>query len=130
MSSSFKSSVVHVEGARELRRTLKRAGGDMEDLKAANRAAARSIEPIAAGLAPKVTGALVGTLRVGATQKAGMLRVGKKLVPYAGPIHWGWPARGIKPHPFMSEAATDNEQIWMEAYMRDIDKALKKVKGK
>ncbi|HAT1503351.1 HK97 gp10 family phage protein [Corynebacterium striatum] len=129
-NSGFAPATVKVEGLKELRRTLKQAGGDLNDLKLANRHAAESIEPIAAGLAPKVTGRLVGTLRVGATQKAGLLRSGRKLVPYAGPIHWGWPARGIRPHPYMTEAATNNEHIWMQVYINEVDRAIKKVKGK
>lgn len=129
-NSGFASAAVEVEGLKELRRTLKKAGGDVNDLKLANRHAAESIKPIAAGLAPKVSGRLVGTLRVGATQKAGLLRSGRKLVPYAGPIHWGWPARGIRPHPYMTAAATNNEHIWMKAYLDEVDRAIKKVKGK
>ncbi|QMV84730.1 HK97 gp10 family phage protein [Corynebacterium hindlerae] len=130
MANGFVSASTHVKGARELRRTLKQAGGDLSQLREANREAARSILPIAAGLAPVKTGALKASLRVGATQRAGIVRAGKKAVPYAGPIHWGWQARGIKANPFMTEAATNNEHIWIEAYMDAVEKAIRQVKGK
>lgn len=128
--NGFASAHVQVDGARKLRRELKKAGGDLGQLRDANRQAARSILPIAAGLAPVTTGRLKASLRVAATNKAGMLRAGRKAVPYAGPIHWGWPLRGIHPRPFMTQAATNNESIWMDAYLGAVDKALKEIKGK
>lgn len=130
MGNPFFSSAVHVEGAKELRRTLKLAGGDLSDLRAANRNAAQSIVPIAAGLAPVRSGVLKASVRAGATNRAGIVRAGFKRVPYAGPIHWGWPARGIRPRPFLSEAATGNEHLWLDAYMDEVEKAIAKIKGK
>ena len=127
--NAFTSAHVKVAGARQLRRELKKAGGDLSQLREANRQAARSILPIAAGLAPVTTGRLKASLRVAATNRAGMVRAGRKAVPYAGPIHWGWPLRGIRPNPFMTQAATNNEHIWMDAYMDAVDKALKDIKG-
>lgn len=130
MANPFYSSTVHVEGAKQLRRTLKQAGGDLSDLRMANRHAAETIVPIAAGLAPVLTGRLKASVRAGATNRAGIVRAGFKKVPYAGPIHWGWPARGTHPHPFLSLAATGSEALWMEAYMDEVDSAIRKIKGK
>lgn len=131
---------VQIEGARQLRATLKRAGGDLQDLRAANRRAATTVVPAAAALAPKRSGALAASVRAGATTRAGVVRAGKKRVPYAGPVHWGWPsrpdpARGIrggpiKPHPFLMQAAQDTEPQWVPIYEAEIISAIRKVKGK
>lgn len=131
---------VRVEGADTLRRTLKQSGLDLKQLKDANRAAAGSILPIAIGLAPvgkpppphwnvPAPGRLKASLRVGATQRAGMIRAGKKSVPYAPVIHWGWPARNIAPHPWIMRAAQDNEAVWTAVYMQHVDKILDQIKG-
>lgn len=131
---------VEIEGARMLRSTLRRAGGDLQDLRAANRAAVEIVRPVAALLAPKRTGKLTASIRTGATVKAGILRAGRKAIPYGGAVHWGWPsrpdpARGvrggpIKPYPFLSRAAQMTESTWVPVYMAEIQSALRKVKGK
>lgn len=122
--------MVEVDGARELRRTLRAAGDDLEDLKAANLAAANIAAGAARGRAPRKTGALAGDIRASGTKTAGIIRAGRKRIPYAGPIHWGWPARGIEARPYMTEGAQSTESIWVPMYERLIDDALDKVKGK
>lgn len=121
---------IKVEGQRELRKSLRQAGDDLEDLKAAHKAAAE----IAAGgsrpLTPARSGTLQGTVRAGGTKTSAVLRAGKKAVPYAGPIHWGWPNRGIEPQSFLADGAKNTESQWVELFHQALDKALKKVKGK
>lgn len=119
-----------VEGLKNLRRTIRQAGGDTKDLRNANLAAAQTIVPIAAGLAPKVTGRLAASIRAGATQKAGMVRAGRKLIPYANPVHWGWPKRNIEPNPWIASAAAANEELWLKVYEQHIDRILGKIEGK
>jgi hypothetical protein len=131
---------VRIDGARRLRATLKRAGSDLSDLKAANRHAASTVAPVAAAMAPKRTGRLAPSVRVGATAKAGIIRAGRKRVPYAGPIHWGWltrpnPAQGwaggpIRGNPFMTRAAQVTEPTWVPIYEKELLEAIRKVKGK
>lgn len=123
-----------------LRATLRRAGGDLQDLRAANRRAVETVRPVAAALAPRRTGRLAATIRVGATVRAGILRAGRKTVPYAGAVHWGWatrpnPAKGvrggpIRPHPFMTRAAQATEPVWVPIYQAEIVSALRAVKGR
>lgn len=125
-----KRPLVEIDGARELRRTLRAAGDDMEDLKAANLAAANIAASAARGRAPRLTGALAGDIRASGTKTAGIVRAGRKRIPYAGPTHWGWPARGMKARPYITEGAQQTEPVWVPLYQREIDKALNKVKGK
>lgn len=122
--------VLQVDGARELRRQLKAAGDDLSDLKAANKEAAQIVELSSVALAPVTTGALMSSIRSSGTKTAGIVRAGRASLPYAGPIHWGWPKRNIKAQPFMLDAAHQSEPRWVEAYSELVDKALTKVRGK
>jgi len=122
--------VVQIDGAREIRRQLKAAGDDLNDLKALHKKAAA----IAAGGADKrvphgPTGRLAGTVRASGTKTAGIIRAGRKSVPYAGPIHWGWAARGIKAQPFLSQGAQATEPQWIPIYEHGLDDILATIKG-
>ena len=121
---------IRIEGQRELRKSLRQAGDDLEDLKAAHKAAAEVAAGGAKPLVPVRTGRLADTIRPGGTKTQAVIRAGKKAVPYAGPIHWGWAARGIEPSPFLADGAKNTEPQWVELFYEALDKALKKVKGK
>lgn len=54
---------------------------------------------------------------------------GGAAVPYAGPIHWGWPSHNIEPQPFIAAAAQDTEPQWLGLYERDVQRTLDRVKG-
>lgn len=121
---------IKVEGQRELRKSLRQAGDDLEDLKAAHKAAAEIAAGGARPLTPVRSGTLQGTVRAGGTKTSAVLRAGRKAVPYAGPVHWGWPNRGIEPQPSLADGAKNTEPQWVELFYQELDKALKKVKGK
>lgn len=120
---------VRLEGAARLRRTLRKAGRDLGDLKAAHGKAAQIAQQASAPLVPVRTGNLKATLRSSGTSREGIIRAGRASVPYAGPIHWGWPARGIAPQPFISEGARASEPVWFRVFEADLDKILDQVKG-
>ncbi|MDK4252603.1 hypothetical protein NLL32_00740 [Corynebacterium propinquum] len=131
-------ATVYVDGARELRRSLKKAGLDVrDDLKDAHRAAAnhvlvrsRQIVPVAPlSMTSAVPGLLRDSLRPGATQTAAIVRAGKKRVPYAGPIHWGWKARKIKPSLYLTRAAKDTEPTWVQEYLAKFESIIDKIEG-
>lgn len=120
---------VRVVGAAQLRRTLRAAGRELDDLKDANAAAAAYVAAVARTTAPRRSGRLASSLR--GNRAAGRARVsaGGASLPYAGPIHWGWPARGIEPQPWVSEAAEQTQPVWLGMYRNDVQQALDKVKG-
>lgn len=122
--------LVEVEGARQLRKTLRAAGDDLTDLKDANQRAADIAATAAKAGAPRRSGALAGDIRASGTKTAGIIRAGRKKIPYAGAVHWGWPSRGIAAQPYMTEGAQRTESIWVPLYQQLMDDALKKVKGK
>lgn len=121
--------LIRVEGGAALRRTLKAAGRDLDDLKDANARAASVVAQWAAVTAPRRTGALGASVR--GSRQAGRARIvaGNAGVPYAGVIHWGWPSRHITAQPFISAAAQSTEPSWTSAYLADIEKVIATVKG-
>lgn len=120
---------VEVRGAKELRRRLKAAGDDLGDLKATHKKIAQIVEFEALQLAPVVTGGLVRSIRSSGTQTAAITRAGRANVPYAGPIHWGWPQRNITAQPFLIDAQSEKYEDWFTEYTELVDKALNKISG-
>src|SRR5215207_1415950 len=95
---------VRLEGIDDLRRALKRAGASLADLKDANERAGRLVATEASDLAPRRTGRLVQSIRPARQVAKAVVRAGGVGVPYAGPIHFGWPAHNIEPQPFLYDA--------------------------
>lgn len=121
---------IRLLGGRKLRSSLKRAGLDVDDLKAAHAAAAKYVEEVAVTRAPVVTGTLLATLRSSGSKTKATVRAGNAKVPYAGPIHWGWPDRNISPNTFITDAAQSSEGQWSQIYMDALDKIISQIEGK
>ena len=121
--------IVTLQGGRRLRQELKAGGVDLANLKNVHMEAARTVTGVAKPATPKRTGRLAGSVRPGATQTAGIIRAGKQSVPYAQPIHWGWPARNIPAQPWLVDAAHDTEPQWVEHYWRELDRVLSNLAG-
>jgi hypothetical protein len=51
-------------------------------------------------------------------------------VPYAGPIHWGWPSRGIAAQPFVSDAAVRTETVWLPIYAAELQRLADRAGGR
>lgn len=88
----------------ELNKKLRKFMDSTEDLKEINAAAVKPIEIDAERRVPKKTGRLKATIRSSGQAKDGVVRAGKKSVPYGPPIHWGWKKRKIKASLFMTKA--------------------------
>ena len=80
-------------------------------------------------MAPQRTGRLAGNIRPAKQAQRARIMAGSSGVPYAGPIHWGWPARNIAENPFISRAAQATEPEWTQAYLEDVQAALDRVRG-
>jgi len=102
-------------GYRQLKKELRQLGAEaVASLKQTNKEAADLVADTARPDIPVRSGRLKGTLRTTGTMRGGVVRMGRKAVPYAGPIHFGWPnrpnaAKGwrggpIRPNPFLYEA--------------------------
>lgn len=97
---------LEIDGLREALRDIRRLGDDArDDMKDTHRKAGEIVATVARGIAPVRTGRLASTIVSAPTQRQGRVRVGRgQSIPYAGPIHFGWPARRIKPQPFIYDA--------------------------
>lgn len=91
------------------------------------RDAAKLVVPIAQSLVPRQSGALGSTIRVGATARSAVVKVGTPAVPYAGPIHWGWPRRNIEPQPFLVDALALAQPEIVEQYARDLESFIERT---
>lgn len=120
---------VRVDGARELRSALRKLKGDANDLKEANAAAAAIVANAAAARAPHRSGRLAATVRGNKAVGRAQVRGGGASVPYAGPVHWGWPAHGIEGNPFIPDAAQDTEATWLPMYEAALARAVDDVGG-
>lgn len=118
-----------VEGLNDLARTMRRAGEDLTELKDAHAKAGGIVASYAESIAPRRSGKLAGSVRAARQVRRARIQAGRASVPYAGPIHWGWPARHIGAQPFMSDAAQATEPTWRPAYEAAVAKALEQVKG-
>ncbi|MGR4776662.1 hypothetical protein [Bifidobacterium adolescentis] len=124
------AKAAYVVGQKRFVQTMRKAGADMKELKDVNRQAADIALPAVRQLAPRgESGRLAGSIRVGATQKAGVIRAGRKSAPYVGVINYGWPKRGIKPRLFVNQGVAGTEGAWRRVYKQFIDKTMSKVKG-
>lgn len=97
---------VRVENLRVVQAQLRKLDADLpKELRALNKSAAEIVADQARPHVPVQSGKLVGTLKARGEQRGASVKLGTgKRVPYAPPIHWGWPKRGIEPNPAISEA--------------------------
>lgn len=118
---------IEVHGARELRRALRTLPKEYRrELATIHKKAVKPVVDTAKVLAPRRSGRLAGSIRALGSQTMGQVAVGKKAVPYAGVIHYGWPERNIAAQPFLEEALERRQdrvlKIWLVNQNRLIDK--------
>jgi hypothetical protein len=112
---------VQVTGAKELRAALRRAGADVKDMTRINKSVAEIVAADARQKAPARSGRLRKSIRAGGRQSAGYVSAGRsRTVPYAGPIHYGWPARNIESQPFLLDAMGAKEGEVIRQYQDHI----------
>jgi len=125
------SGAVQIEGLSAVQRDLRNLGKDLKLVKGeflgTNKKVAEIVIGDAQRFVPVLSGALARSIVNASTAKAAKIRVGSRgggkryyggratgrrterteggdIVEYAGPIHFGWPRRFIKPQPFIYEA--------------------------
>lgn len=135
---------VSVGNGAETRRALVDVGGDVADLKAAHKTAAKVVENKAKQIAPvsKVkktglnrspNGSLRKSIRSSVTKGGAEIRSGwqtaskrHSVVQYAGVIEYGWPQRNIKPNRFMRRATLANLGPIRRIYQDAVIEAFRK----
>ena len=119
---------IQIEGLQKTVREMQRLGIEVEDLKATFTKVGAAGVMRAQGLAPKRSGKLAGSIRQSRRKNSVILKAGNNRksasgVPYAGPIHWGWPKRNIEANPWMWNMADGLEpqfMRWLEAELNSL----------
>jgi hypothetical protein len=121
---------IRVEGAAELDASARAASADLADMSRAQGQAGDYVAQVARGMAPVRSGALVGTIRAERATTEVRVTAGGPGVPYAGPIHWGWPARNISAQPFLVNALDQAETSVVGIYADEVERTVAKIHGK
>ena len=121
------SDSVKIEGLSKLHRDLRKLSTDALDLNKeefleTNKRVAEIIIGESKKYVPVLTGALAQSVRNASTKKSAKVRAGNVGVPYAGPIHFGWPSRGIRPNPFFYDAIDNRRDEVRDRYVDLVDK--------
>ena len=100
---------IKITGLSEVQRNLRKLSTDALDLNKTefletNKQVAEIVINETKKYVPILSGSLAAAIRNASTKKSAKVRAGNVAVPYAGPIHFGWPARSIKPNTFLYEA--------------------------
>lgn len=117
------AGAVKIEGLSAVQRDLRGLRDDIDLVKteflATNRKVAEIVIEGSKKFVTVLSGALAASMRNASTKKAAKVRAGDKNdVPYAGPIHFGWPARRIKPQPFVYDAVDRRRSEIASTYER------------
>lgn len=108
-------------GVDELRRAADRAGAAAADTAQADADAAAAVGPRARSTSPRATGRTAASLSWGATGDGFTVDVG---VDWSVPLHWGAPANGQRPRPWVAEAFRAAEPDILDVYETHLDRAV------
>ena len=129
---SSRRPVVKVEGLNTLKRTMRQAGVELQDLKTAHAAVAATVVR-AAHFTPKnparSTGRMAASVRGSGQAGAAVVRAGFAALPYVNPVHWGWPARNIAAQPFVYDAIVASQDQWTGQYLSALQDLIDKIEG-
>lgn len=108
---------VQVEGAREVRSTLRKLGKGTRDMTQVHRQVAAMVLGPAAGRTRRKSGDLAGSYKVKATAAKAAISSG---LVYASVQEFGWPRRGITPSLALSGTVESMRGAIGEAYSRHV----------
>ncbi len=121
---------VRIEGLASVQRQLRKLSDDVDyqanEFLSTNKAIASAVAGDAKAFVPVLSGALAASLREGATKKSARVKAGGGGIAYAGPIHFGWPARRIAPQPFFYDAIDRRRDEITKRYEDLVDTLIKK----
>ena len=117
---------LEISGVQETTRALKGLGVEAADLKAAHQRVAELVTPLAAARSRHRTGELADSWTPSAT--AGQARIRSGLA-YAGPMEYGWPARGIPARLAVIESARGAESEILDVYGDELGKIIARLEA-
>ena len=122
-----------VDGLKALQKEIRKTEdvGMKKQLRLANKEAAQVVADQAKVEVPRRSGRLARSIGVQASQTSAFVKAGTAArVPYAGPIHFGWPKRNIRPQPFLYEAMDKRIGEVRKAYEKNLEKLGKGLSSK
>jgi len=130
MSQGFK-----IEGNRELRAKMRKAGEDVTQFKDLHQEIADDVAGVAKTKVPVRTGKLKRSIKPKAYNTLARIEAGNRAknfrtgVQYAGPIHFGWAARHvfIRPNPFMYDALDARRDEVQAAYQAEVKALVNRI---
>lgn len=127
MAGIPRSEESRIDGLKEAHRAIRRAGdeGLVAELKVAHKKAADLV--LESAQPPHVSGLLEGSMRSSSSKTSGRVAVGRKAIPYAGPIHFGWPQRNISPQPFLYDALDRRRKDVLELFEDAVGRIVHKI---
>lgn len=111
---------VKVLNGRRISAALRKAGHDLAEVKEAKAKVGTFVATLSAAAAPRLSGLLAFTVRGSRAASRVTISAGGAAAPYAGPVHWGWPARNIEGQPFIADTAQASEPTWLGFYEADM----------
>jgi hypothetical protein len=115
---------LRVEGLGKTLRQLSKAGADAQDMKDLMHEIGMMV--VRAAKPTTISGKLSNSMRAGRGKTKAVVRAGGARIPYAGVIHFGWPARNIAPNPFFQRALVARRGAAIQKLERGIGEILRK----
>ena len=125
------AEAIKITGLSKVQRDLRKLSTDALDLNkeeflSTNKAVAEIVIGEVKKYVPVLSGALAASVRNASTKKSAKVRGGNAKVLYAGPIHFGWPRRSIRPNPFIYDAIDSRRDEVRDRYEDLVSKLISK----
>jgi hypothetical protein len=120
---------IEVEGGPQLRKAFRRLGERAGDLKALHGSIGQMVADTARTIVPigdDEGGHLQDTIKASRRQTGASVSAGSRVMPYAGPIHFGWRSRNIEPQPFLYDALDDRRDDIVSKYRGGVDAMVRR----
>lgn len=107
-----------VEGLNKLLRALEKLDEEAkQEFKTAGKAAGEQVAIEARNQVPVRTGTLRDSIKPSTTARGAKVSAGRKTVPYAPIIHFGWPKHNIKANRFLYRAVDNKADTVVDDYL-------------
>lgn len=114
-------TVTVLVGADRFEGDLLKAAEMLKDLSVPMRQTSKIILQAAKATVPRDTGALAASMVPYADKMTASV---SSPLPYAGVIHWGWPAHNIESNPWLLDAARKSEPVWVAKFQDYIEQVM------